>query len=64
MQSSGLPPLPFPGLALGLTLFSWGDASIETAARNGGVQKVEHVDYELEVFLSVYRRTTAEVYGD
>ena len=64
VQSIGLPPLPLPGLGAGLTLFSWGDASLETAARNGGVQKVEHVDYELEVFLFVYRRTTAEVYGD
>ena len=64
VQSIGVPPLPLPGLGAGLTLFSWGDASLETAARNGGVKQVEHVDYELEVFLFVYRRTTTEVYGD
>ena len=56
--------LPLPGLGAGLTLVSWGDISVETAARNGGIQKVEHVDYELEVYLFVYRRTTAEVYGN
>jgi len=60
----GLPPLPFPGLTLGLDLFAWGDASLTTAAASGGIQKVEHADYELMVVLFVYRRFTTEVYGD
>jgi hypothetical protein len=43
---------------------AWGDASIESAAAAGGIGKVEHVDYHLEVFFFVYRRFTTEVYGD
>jgi hypothetical protein len=60
----GLPPLPFAGLTQGLDLFAWGDASSETAAMAGGIDKVAHVDYRLEVFLFFYRRFTTEVYGD
>ncbi|UCE84817.1 MAG: hypothetical protein JSU66_10690 [Deltaproteobacteria bacterium] len=60
----GLPPLPVAGLASGLDLFAWGDASSEAAAAAGGIQQVDHVDYRLEVFLFVYRRFTTEVYGD
>jgi len=60
----GLPPLPFPWLYTGLDLFSWGDASQQTAAASGGITKVEHVDYDLMIVLMVYRRFTTEVYGD
>jgi hypothetical protein len=60
----GLPPLPFPGLAMGLDLFGWGDSSKQSAAANGGLARVEHMDYELQVYLFVYRRFTTEAYGN
>ena len=60
----GLPPIPVAGLAMGLDLFAWGDASTETAAAAAGIGEVDHVDYHLEVFFFVYRRFTTEVYGD
>jgi hypothetical protein len=62
--SIGLPPLPFPGLALGVELFSWGDASGEAAAKSAGIQEVDHSDYQFEVYLAIFRRVTIEVYGD
>lgn len=60
----GLPPLPFPGLSGGLDLFGWGDASLETAASNGGMTEIKHTDYQFEVILMIYRRFTVEAHGD
>ena len=60
----GLPPLPFAGLAQGLDLFAWGDASLDAAAAEGGISKVEHTDYRLETYFFVYRRFTVEAYGE
>ncbi len=60
----GLPPLPFPGLTSGIDLFSWGDASIKTAAANGGIRQVRQTDYEYTVVLLIYRRFVTEVHGD
>lgn len=60
----GLPPIPVRGLFAGLDLIGWGDASDKTAAKNGGITRVEHIDYRLEVILFFYRRFTTEVYGD
>lgn len=60
----GLPPLPFPGLTMGLDLFAWGDASEQAAAADGGMTEVKHTDYQLEVFLMIYRRFTLEAHGD
>lgn len=60
----GLPPLPFYGLTRGVSLFAWGDASKETAARQGGITEIEHADYRLQIFVFVYKRFTTEVYGD
>jgi len=64
VRQIALPPMPFPGLATGLDLVSWGDASIKQAAANGGITDVEHVDYELKTVLMVFRKFTVEVYGD
>jgi hypothetical protein len=64
VQSIGLPPLPVPGLATGVNLFSWGDASTEEAKRNGGVSQVTHVDYDFRMILMIYRRYITEVYGN
>jgi hypothetical protein len=47
-----------------LGLVSWGDASIEEAAKNGGLQTVKHADYEFFTVLGVYSTYTTVVYGD
>ncbi len=60
----GLPPLPFPGLTMGIDLFAWGDASEQTAAAAGGITDVKHTDYQREVYFLVFRRMTVEAYGD
>ena len=59
----GLPPLPYPGLATGLDLFAWGEASVDKARKEGGITEVGVVDYRMQTFLFVYRRLTLEVYG-
>ncbi len=44
--------------------FAWGDCSIEAAAREGGLSRVDYVDYErISVFFGFYGRTTVHVYG-
>ncbi len=60
----GLPPLPFPGLTMGLDLFGWGDASQDAAAKSAGIRQITHADYQFEVYLAIFRRVTVEVYGD
>lgn len=41
-----------------------GDASIKTAASNGGISKIHHVDSETFSILGVYVKTTTVVYGE
>lgn len=45
-------------------LYATGDASIETAARNGGITKIHHVDHETQVILGVLADYTTIVYGN
>jgi hypothetical protein len=48
-----------------LGLFAWGDAGTQAAARNGGIQTLNHADSEVFVILGfVYARTRTVVYGD
>lgn len=47
-----------------LGLVATGDASIQTAARNGGITKIKYVDYEVENILGIYGKYTTIVYGD
>lgn len=47
-----------------LGLIATGDASIETAAKNGGITKIHHVDYETQVILGVIADFTTVVYGN
>ena len=47
-----------------LGLFSWGDASTEAAAQNGGVTTINHADYDFFNVLSVYAKYTTTVYGN
>jgi hypothetical protein len=42
----------------------WGDASIATAARRGGVSKVYYADYEYFSILGIYTSVTVHAHGD
>jgi len=43
---------------------AWGDCSIEAAARDGGLARVDYVDYEyLSVLNGFFNRTIVHVYG-
>ncbi|MEQ8767780.1 MAG: TRL-like family protein [Planctomycetota bacterium] len=47
-----------------LGLVSWGDASIEAAAKEAGITTLRHADYEYDNILFFYQRFTVIVYGD
>jgi hypothetical protein len=48
----------------GVIGFAWGDSSIKEASANGGITKVQHVDYHVTSVLGVYTETTVTVYGE
>ena len=41
-----------------------GDASIQTAAQNGGITEIHHVDYEAQNVAGVIADFTVVVYGN
>lgn len=43
--------------------FGWGDASVETAAADGGIKEIQHVDYERKQILGIYSEFTIRAYG-
>ena len=45
-------------------LYATGDASIELAAKNGGITKIHHVDHESQIILGVVADYTTIVYGN
>jgi hypothetical protein len=48
-----------------LWLFTWGDASYATAAKNGHITILRHADQEVQQFLfGLYTRWRIVVYGD
>ena len=47
-----------------LGVIASGDASIQTAARNGGITEIHHVDYESQNFFGVLAEFTVVVYGN
>ncbi len=47
-----------------LGLVATGDASIETAAKNGGITSIKNVDYHSTSVLGIYSSFTVEVHGD
>lgn len=47
-----------------LGLVAVGDASITTAANNGKLNKVSHVDYETTGILGVYSKSCTIAYGE
>lgn len=63
-HSIGIPPLPIRGLMGGLTLFSWGDASVKTAQSDGGISEPSYSEYESMVVLMFYRRMKVTTYGE
>lgn len=51
--------IPFLGID-----FAWGDGSLQTAARNGGLKRITHADYDYFSVLTVYQKVTFNAYGD
>ena len=47
-----------------LGLIATGDASVETAMKNGKITKIHHVDYKAKNILSLYTEYTIYVYGE
>lgn len=48
-----------------LWLFSWGDAGTAAAAKNGGIETINHMDVEVfSILFGLYSRTSTIVYGD
>lgn len=48
----------------GILGFAYGDSSIRTAAANGGITRISHVDYHTTCVLGIYGKTTVTVYGE
>jgi hypothetical protein len=42
----------------------WGNAALDKAARDAGIQTVYYADYELLDVLGIYKRATVYVYGE
>lgn len=47
-----------------LGLFAFGDASLASAVQNGGLTKVDHVDYEFFNLLFIYQKFTINAHGE
>ena len=45
-------------------MFAFGDCSIDTAARNGNLQVIEHADYHHLNIMFMYQRFTVRAYGN
>ncbi len=50
--------------AKGIVMVAIGDASVETAAKNGGIKKIHHVDSRTTNIFGVYSEYTTVVYGE
>ena len=47
-----------------LGLFAAGDCSIAAAARNGGLKKIYHTDYEYLNVIGIWQKATVIAYGE
>ena len=47
-----------------LSLVATGDASIEAAMKNGGITKINHVDWDVKNILGIYGEYKCTVYGE
>ena len=45
-------------------LYATGDCSIATAARNGGLKKIDYVDYKYVNIIGIWQKATVIVYGE
>ena len=45
-------------------LVALGDASIQAAARDAGITRIHHVDYQAKSYVGVYTIYTVIVYGE
>ncbi|MHC4945821.1 MAG: TRL domain-containing protein [Planctomycetota bacterium] len=50
--------------AMGIIIFSSGNASIKKAMENGGITKVHHVDFKVLSVLGLYTKWETIVYGE
>jgi hypothetical protein len=48
----------------GLLSFAWDDCSIETAAANAAIQKVDYADYEVFNVLGIYGELSVIAHGE
>lgn len=53
-----------PFLFGGTLRIAWGDGSVETAQKNGGIEKVNYTEYTSMSILSVFTRTTVHAHGE
>ena len=69
-QVSGVPVAKKVGMhtshyfAYFLYSFAWDDASIDAAAKEGGLSRVYYADYEVLSILGLYARFTVRAYGE
>jgi len=47
-----------------LCLYAWGDCSITAAAKNGGLKRVDYLDYSYFNVLGVWQEVTVTAYGE
>jgi hypothetical protein len=47
-----------------LGMVAWGDCSAATAAANGGLSKINHLDYEFMNVLGIYSKFTTRAHGE
>ena len=47
-----------------LGLYAWGDCSITAAAADGGLKRVDYVDYEYDNFIYIWQRAKVIAYGE
>ncbi len=53
-----------PVLFGGSARVAWGDGSVESAQKNGGLSKVNYTEYTSWSILSVFTKTTTHAYGE
>lgn len=51
------------GRCEGVLIVSWGDASIDKAAKDAGIKQISHVDTQVLNILGIYARYDMVVYG-
>ena len=47
-----------------IVVYTTGDSSLKAAMDNGGITKVNHVDYEVKNFFNFYSEATTIVWGE